>query len=1016
MPPPLRPLLVWMLLQPLLALSTWSAASLASGYVLRLWQTEDGLPQNMVTSAVQTADGYLWLGTYNGLARFDGAHFQVFEPTNAPGLQDRCISQLFADPAGTLWIGHESGAVTRLREGRFEAVAAPSGITGEKIIGLGRDEQGRPWAMRENGAVDSLGHDARLPSLIAPDAPGIMAWTQNGRGRIWVAENGRAAGLVDGALLPLDFAPAAPSPAVEGIAAANDDGLWVLGAGRIRKWVGDRWSEDRGTLPAAVNTPSACLELRDGTLAVGTVYSGLFLFFADGREPVHFDRSNGLPQDWVRFLYEDREGNLWVGAGTAGLVSIHPTAFSTLNAPDQWQGSTTLSIAPGRGGALWIGTDGAGLYRHAAGQWTHYGEAEGVSNRHLPAVTETGDGVAWAATFWRGSPFRLENGRFVRPAGIDPDSSAVFALVPGEPAGRLLIGNRDGLLQWDNGRATWLIKAQDDSGGGIRAIVTDREGGIWCGYARGGLARLAGGKLTYFRKEDGLASDAVQCLWADEAGALWIGTDAGLCRYKEGRFATLAAAQGVADSFIGYIMDDGVGHLWLSTHHGLQRVAKQELNRCADGLTETITSRVYDHSDGLPTIEFTGGLQAAGCRTPDGRLWFACTKGVVCVDPRRIESNRTPPPVVIETLLVDGQQVASAAGTLADRLPPDHQRMEIRYSGLSYVAPNKVLFKYRLEGIDQDWIDAGGRRAAFYSRLPAGNYRFQVIACNNDGVWNNEGAALAFTVAPFFWQTWWFLGSCALLAGAAVAHGARYLTRRRLQRKVEQLERENAVERERARIAQDIHDDVGASLVQIAMLSQPTGANLPGDDRAATLLARIYTTARDVTRTLDEIVWAVDPSHDTLDSLVDYMGRYAQSALAVTNVRCRLDLPVAVPAWPLTAEIRHNLFLAYKEALNNAIKHAGASEVRIALTLAPDTFTLSVRDNGSGRAEGPGTPAPGARVRVGRGLSNMHKRLARIGGRCDIASVAGEGTLVSFLVPHTEQPPPTPTSPSLSPN
>ncbi len=999
---PLRPLLAWLLLQPLLAALGRCDASLANGYVLRLWQTEDGLPQNMVTSAVQTTDGYLWLGTYNGLARFDGAHFEVFDSRNAPGLRDQYVSCLFEDAHGALWIGHESGAITRYRNGRFDAVVRPSGITGEKVIGIGSDVRGSLWAMRENGAVDSLDEGIRLPSLIAPASPGKMAWTRNTRGRIWVAENGRAAGLEDGALASIPFAAPHRPDAVEGIAATADGGVWVLSEGRIRKWVDGRWTEDRGELPPTVKTPSSCLELRDGTLAVGTVYSGLFLFFGDGREPVHFDRNNGLPQDWIRFLYEDREGNLWAGAGTAGLASVHTTAFSTLTSPDQWQGSTVLSVASGREGHLWVGTDGAGLYHFAAGQWSHYGEAEGLRNRHIPAVTETADGVAWAATYWRGSPYRLESGLFVRPEGIEENSSAVFALFPSDGAGRLLIGNRDGLLQLDGTHAAWLIKARDDSAAGIRAIARDRHGAIWCGYAQGGLVNLANGRLTSFRRADGLASDAVQCLLVDDEDVLWVGTDAGLCRYKEGRFATLDSGRGLVDSFIGYILDDGLGYLWLSTHHGLQRVAKDELNRCADGQVPAVARRVYDHSDGLPTIEFTGGLQSAGCKTPDGRLWFACSKGVVCVDPTRIEPNRAPPPVVIESLLVDGQGRGREAGALVARLPPDHQRLEFRYSGLSYVAPSKVLFKYRLEGIDDEWIDAGTRRTAFYSRLPAGHYRFRVIACNNDGVWNTEGAAIAFAVAPFFWQTWWFLGSGGLFAASVVALAARQLTRRRLQRKLERMERQHAIERERTRIAQDIHDDVGASLVQIAMLSQPAREDLKEPERAATLLARIYATAREVTRALDEIVWAVDPRHDTLDSLADYMGRFAQSSLNVTSIRCRLDLPVSVPAWPLTAEIRHNLFLAYKEALNNAIKHAGASEVRIALILGEDSFTLVVKDNGRGFCRDEAPAVRGERLLAGHGLANMDRRLAQIGGRCEITSIAGEGTTVSFRVPQAK--------------
>jgi signal transduction histidine kinase len=502
-----------------------------------------------------------------------------------------------------------------------------------------------------------------------------------------------------------------------------------------------------------------------------------------------------------------------------------------------------------------------------------------------------------------------------------------------------------------------------------------------------------------FRRADGLGSNAVQSLFADSDGSLWIGTaDNGLSRFKGGRFAHVDMTQGLVDNAIGFILDDGLGHFWLSTHHGIQRIAKDELNRCADGTILTLSSQIYAGSDGLPTSEFTSGFQTAGCKTPDGRLWFATSKGPVSVDPRRVQSNRTPPPVVIESLLVDGALKSIAAGAAPMQLAPGHRRLEFQFCGLSYVDPAKVRFRYRVDGIDQDWIEAGSKRSAFYSRLPAGAYRFRVLACNNDGVWNTAGASLAFTVAPFFWETWWFLGIGAILAIALVTIVARYFTRRRMQRRIEQLQRENALQRERTRIAQDIHDDVGSSLTKIAMLSQPAQKQLATPERAAAVLSGIFSTAQDATRSLDETVWAIDPKHDTLDGLVGYMGKFAQDFLASANIRCRLDLPTPGDPWPVTAETRHNLFLAFKEALNNALKHAAATEVRISLVLRPDAFVLVITDNGRGFDVNQNASAHPDRLAPGNGLANLKRRLEHIGGRCDISSRIGEGTSVSFTV------------------
>lgn len=974
---------------------------LAEGYALRVWQIEDGLPQNLVTSAVQTRDGHLWFGTNNGLARFDGERFRVFDSLNTPDLRDRRIAALSEDDHGTLWIGHEAGLVTTFRDGRFQSLAPESPSGGARVVGLGSDEQGRMWAMRVDGTVESLDHDRHhLPSLIAPELSSIMAWTRSDKGEIWVAENGRVARLEDGRLISPSLPPPRHENYVMGIAAAADGGVWLLCDNRIRKWKDGRWMEDRGEFPWPEASLACARELRDGTLAVGTIYSGLYLIFPDGRPNVHLDRTNGLPQNWVRFLYEDREGNLWLGSGSAGLVSIHATGFSVLKSPDQWQGCSVLAVAPGRGGALWFGTDGAALYRLLDGRWSHFGSNEGLTNPYIPAVTESPAGEVWAGAFWWGTPYRLENGSFIRPAGVPERSPQVFALVSIPGTDEILVGNRGGLLQLQGGRSRWLVRSPDEAAGAVCAIVRDRKGVIWAGFNEGGLVRIVDGKTTTFHRKDGLASEAVQCLWSDDDGTLWIGTaGSGLSRFKNGRFATVSMTQGLADNVICHIVDDGRGFFWLSTQHGIQRVARTELEQCADGAIPTVASQIYDRSDGLPTIEFTGGLQAAGCRTSDGRLFFASSKGVVVVDPAQIRPNPTPPPVVIETVSVDGRNIPFTSGSLSHRLAPDHQRLEFQFSALSFVAPNKVLFKYRLDGIDDNWVDIGPRRAAFYSRLPAGDYRFHVIACNNDGVWNPAGASLTFTVAPFFWQTWWFLGSSVLVTLSAMGWLVRHITRRRLQQRVEQLEREHALEHERARIARDIHDDLGTSLTRISMLSQTAANKVDLPKQTATVLARIYATAHDVTRSLDEIVWAVDPRHDTLESLVSYMGKFSQDLLSAADIRCRFDLPVELPSWSLTAEDRHNLFLAFKEALNNVLKHSRASEVHISLHLNAEDFSLTIRDNGVGFTSEAATavaPRPGG---TGHGLPNLRRRLERIGGRCDISTTPGTGTTIAFVLP-----------------
>lgn len=994
---PLQPLVAWAAVHAF-AGTCGATTFLADGYAVRVWQTDDGLPQNMVTSAVQTRDGYLWFGTNSGLVRFDGERFRLFGPTDDSELEDRRVTRLYEDADGTLWVGHGSGVVTRYHEGRFEPLPLPSGHVDDKIIGLGGDERGRLWAMHENGMVDALDGTARLPTLIVDDRPAVMSFSRGPRGHIWLSENGTAARLTAEGLVPATLPPPESNNYVLCVASASDGTAWIICDLRIRKWDGARWTEDRGPIPWPVGGVACSLELGDGTLAIGTLQCGLYLVFPDGRPPVHIDRADGLPQNWIRFLYEDREGNLWAGAGSAGLVSIHPSAFAVLSLPEESRGCSVLSVAAAGDGSLWVGTDGAGLYHVSGGTWDHYGPDKGLANWYIPSVAVAPDGEVWASDFWWGGPYRLEQGHFRRPIGIEETSNPVFALVPlGD--GEWLVGNRDGLRHWRGGLSTWLARSPDVSAPEVCAIARDPAGATWCGFAHGGLARVAEGRVTHFREADGLASDAVTCLLAEPDGTVWVGTaDRGVSRFKDGRFATVGPEHGLVDNAICAIVDDGRGCLWLSTHHGIQRIDKGALNRCADGSSPVFSSQVYDRSDGLPIIEFTSGFQSVAGRTPDGRLWFASGKGLVSVDPARIAANPIPPPVVMDVVRVDGSAVSTTEGRVVDRLRPDHERIEFRFSGLSFVAPGKVHFRYRLDGIDKGWIDAGPRRTAFYSRLPAGTYQFHVIACNNDGLWNTEGASLAFTVAPFFWQTWWFVGAGSLAGLTVFALLVRFITRRRMQRRMLEFQRQSALERERARIARDIHDDVGSSLARIAMLSQPATGTLAEPRRTAAMLSRIYSTAREVTKALDEIVWAVDPRHDTLDSLVAYMGKFAQDFLSAAGIRCRLDAPVELPNWRITAETRHNLFLAFKEALNNVLRHAAATEVRVSLRLEPESFVLTIKDNGRGiDPQRPATPEPG-RLVSGHGLPNMQRRLASIGGRCEISSASDMGTSVAFIV------------------
>jgi signal transduction histidine kinase len=598
--------------------------------------------------------------------------------------------------------------------------------------------------------------------------------------------------------------------------------------------------------------------------------------------------------------------------------------------------------------------------------------------------------------------FVKQGSQFVRPPGLEENTVPMPALLHGQN-GITWIGTANGLVRYEKGKLAAYGEQEGLELADVRAVTQAGDGTIWFAMNGGGLGRLRDGTLKQFRKQDGLSSDFLQSLKMDGDGTLWIGTSGGgLNRMRNDKFAAISHTNGLADNVICHIEEDNRGYFWMSSHNGIMRVSKAELNACADGQTNWVDCLTYGKGEGLPTLECSGGMQPAGCKTADGRLWFPTSKGLVVVDPSDVKKNQLAPPVVIEEVLVDGHVLpAMQRANSPLQIPPGRHRFEFHFTGLSFTVPEKVRFKHRLEGLEQDWGEPDSKRSADYSYIAPGDYTFRVMACNNDGVWNENQAALPFTVLPLFWQTWWFRVLYAVSGGAVVAATVIFAMRRRLERKLERLEQQRALERERARIAKDIHDDLGASLTRISMLSQSARSELDHSD-AASDLDRIYDTARELTRAMDEIVWAVNPQHDTLDSLATYLGKFAQDFLAAAHVKCRLDVPMQLPAWPLTAEIRHNLFLAFKEALNNAVKHAHTSEAWISLSINDMGFRLQLEDKGCGFAQnsaGNGSPSDSARLSSGYGLLNMRRRLAEIGGRCEIQSTPGTGTRVAFVVP-----------------
>jgi signal transduction histidine kinase/ligand-binding sensor domain-containing protein len=974
-----------------------------------IWQPEDAGQQNPITAIVQSKEGYLWLGTYHGLVRFDGVRSTVFDSGNSPGLQNGVITSLFESTDGVLWIGHETGQVTRFAQGTFEPVKLDKTWPGDTVEAITSDGDGDLWLLNNTGVLFRLrdGKTVMVPGGASPTRKAAL--TRSLEGRPWLVCGGQVAMIEHGCVTPFQFEDTSSGDYYERVLPACDGGLWVLVNQRLRKWRQGRWTAELDGCPHMPGGASVLLETRAGDVLAGTLRDGLYLFGAGG-QTLHFSRTNGLSSDWVRSLYEDREGNIWVGTA-AGLDGLRMRQVHMLSAPDGFKGCGVLSFWVSGTNSAWVGTEGAGLYRYTDGQWTSFTEPTGVANPFVWSVIETREKELFIGT-WGGGLMVKRGERFETPRALSQITAAVVSLYQGR-GGELWIGTTIGLYRYERGNLAWFAGKERLAFPDIRAITESSDGTIWFGMSGGGLASLRGEAIKQFRKEDGVGSDFVVCLYADPDGTIWAGTsDGGLTRIRRGRFATINSKQGLPSNVIYHIVDDGDVNLWLSTQRGIWRASKDELNRCADGAIQSVGWLGYGKAEGLASQTCSGGFQPGAARAADGRIWFPTPKGLAIVDPANVITNNSPPPVVIEEMLADEKPVdlrsahrfdSRSRSSDAVRIPPGKQRFQIHYTALSFVSPDKVQFKYRLKGREEQWNEVGTKRVADYTYLRPGSYYFQVIACNNNGLWNEDGAALGFIVLPYFWQTWWFEASSGLFVAGALGAGVFSVSRRRVRRKLEETERQHAMERERARIARDIHDDLGASLTRITMLSQSVLAELNGQTEAMQDVDQIYSTARELTRAMDEIVWAVNPKHDTLDSLVNYLGRFGQHFLSAAGIRCRLDVPVYLPSRALTSEIRHNVFLAFKEALHNVVKHAAATEVRISLQLEPGGFVLSIADNGHGfdwnsQDSRPSSGSEALRLSSGNGVLNMQKRLEAIGGRCEWNTAPGEGARVKLVV------------------
>ena len=921
-------------------------------YTHAVWTRKDGIPAAFIYSLAQTEDGYLWLATTDGLVRFDGVRFVHWRPKTGHTELLGAVRSLCAARDGSLWIGTAAGLVGHIRGDHLTTVSV-----GAQPEGMLEDRDGVLWVVTEDRVLrfraatqEQVGNPIVLPG------PFVSGPVQDARGSIWFS--------TDDSVLRVD--PRDP----ERLEITRDGKFWLYNNAGEANWM-SRKTHDIQTVMRDSN----------GHTWIGTRGQGLTRIrtAADGADQVeHFLPSDGLSADFVWCLLEDREQNIWVGTQN-GLNRLRDEKVRTLTSREGLISDNVDALAAGPDGSIWASTS-IGIHR-IDGQHR---------DLHLKGTPTSGVHVDRSNTVWVGTDrgiARMERGQW-RYLSVPTRTAltAVTAIAGDDQHGVWFADARAGLYRWTNGRLEDVSEQSLFKSKSVRAVEADAAGRAWFGFYEGGVVYFDGGGFRAYSERDGLAGGSVNDVHVDDKGTVWIGSERGLSRLDGQRFVSWNRANGLPGERVQWILSDTDDRLWLGYSTGVARLARSELDKAARDSSYRIAFQFLDEADGLkgnPDRRW----QSAAVRAADGSLWFRTSEGVAIVEGQHMPMNAVAPPVHIERMVADGADVET---TLPVRLRPLTRDVEIDYTALSLAEPRNVRFRYKLEGFDSEWRDVGGRRQAFYTNLPPRAYRFRVLGSNNDGVWNEAGAALDFTLLPAFYQTRAFLFVCALVP-IIVSWG---LYRLRVWQVTSRL-RDRFEERlkERTRIAQDLHDNLIQDVMGISLQIEVTEELLPADVPARKPLGRALrlckATLEQGRRTLNELRSGSLSAGDLVNSFSLLSEEFAGDS------GVRADVVIEGRERPLNATAGNDVLQVGRQAIANAFQHARAREIHVLVSYGRHELQLRVRDDGSGMTE--------AQLNGGRpghyGIAGMHERAERIGGSLTVRSRVGEGTEVNLVVP-----------------
>lgn len=998
---------------------------LTDDWTVRSWTVADGLPENGVRGLAFGSDGFLWLVTSQRLCRFDGVRFVDLGPLLLPGATAGLrLKGLHLDGKKQFWLYGNEGAWFRGAGGWVSifprAPGKPSEVAPD-VNAVSESSDGTFWFVTVKCLYSWRNGVLKAHSLPADISGKTILYdiTVDGEGVPWIAASDCVLRFVNGLFepVPLPGDPGFP-PSIYNIGCglyskkiltATHEQLFMYGAGN---W---KLLDSPPRSPSFI-LPGIFMERGRDDLWIGSEH-GLYRFRSGQWSQMYLE--GGTLSLCCRALASDSQGNVWVGA-EGGLVRLSPRLVDVVPMAEVKSNGRILGVHA-EGDKIWAGLlDGAAV-AGTAGGLHRLAASDQLTTKTVKVVLPGPQGVLWLGTIghftwrFRGSELQVLGnwgGFYKRDRGVFVNALCLDAM------GTLWIGAADGLFSSTNAVANKMVMPAFGPESAVSVLYEDQDGSLWCGYEDQGLwQRQTNGELRIYTQGDGMPGRGVFAICRDSDGVLWLGGHEGLARWDAERPQTSSSRvsrhvfgrEVGIDSPVLQIVPDGFGRMWLGTGKGILVLNRRELAEAAESATPKMLSiRQIGRDEGMMNEECTGGFSFSGAQPPGNRLWFGTVAGVVTLDSGRVPTNSVKPSVRFEELSAGGvkvwrQPVFPDAECVK---PPDHLRLPagsshivVRFTALDFTASDHIRFSCRLEsGGPQnrvDWSSLSNEREVYFEWLPAGDYRLRVNACSAGGVWSGEDTVLNFSITPWFWQTGWFAVLMAVLVASVAGGLVRLRQRRRYRLKMQRLEHQRVLQEERERIARDIHDEVGSGLTHVAQMTDLARRRAGADGEMRDRLGTIYNTASELTRQIDEIVWAVNPENDAAGRCVAFMGQAAEVYLRGVGIGVAVEWPEPLPDLDIAAALRHNMFLVLREALGNVVKHSGAASVNIRFEIAHKRLAIVIRDDGCGfdPAAMPG-PEEGH-----DGIANMQRRMAKVGGRVTMESAPGQGTTIRVEVP-----------------